>query len=70
MEHPEGELPKRTITRVSKLYDVGPVTFPAYEDTTVSARCREAVEPKEVIPVSDPHIQHTSRRRRLEGKAK
>lgn len=29
--------PLRTIERV-KLYDVGPVTFPAYEQTTVSAR--------------------------------
>jgi HK97 family phage prohead protease len=32
--------PLRTITRV-KLYDVGPVTFPAYEQTSVSARCRQ-----------------------------
>lgn len=33
-----GDVPVRTITR-AKLYDVGPVTFPAYEQTTVSARC-------------------------------
>ena len=29
----------RIIKRVSKLYDVGPVTFPAYESTEISARC-------------------------------
>lgn len=33
-----GDMPVRTITS-AKLYDVGPVTFPAYEQTTVSVRC-------------------------------
>lgn len=42
-----GELPLRTITK-AKLYDVSPVTYPAYEETTVSARshaaaCQESV---------------------------
>lgn len=32
-----GELPLRTITK-AKLYDVSPVTYPAYEETSVSAR--------------------------------
>lgn len=36
-----GEMPLRTITR-AKLYDVSPVTYPAYEETTVSARSRAA----------------------------
>lgn len=31
---------RRNITRINKLYDVGPVTFPAYDDTSVSARDR------------------------------
>jgi HK97 family phage prohead protease len=35
-----GEMPTRTI-RAVKLYDVSPVTYPAYESTTVSARSRE-----------------------------
>lgn len=28
----------RTITEIGQLFDVGPVTFPAYSDTTVAAR--------------------------------
>jgi uncharacterized protein len=33
------DLPKRTIKEV-KLYDVGPVTFPAFEQTDISARAK------------------------------
>lgn len=32
----------RTVTKVSRLYDVGPVTFPAYPDTTVAIRSMTA----------------------------
>lgn len=38
----------RTLERV-KLYDVGPVTFPAYTDTTVAARSLEAVRNGEEV---------------------
>lgn len=37
----EAKLPLRIIKRVGRLHDVGPVTFPAYEQTEVSARCAE-----------------------------
>ncbi len=37
------KLPLRRIKR-AKVYDVGPVTFPAYDATTVSARCRDKAE--------------------------
>lgn len=40
-EMKSGKLPLRTIKR-AKLYDVSPVTFPAYEETSVSARDLEA----------------------------
>jgi len=34
----------RTIKRVDELYDVSPVTYPAYKSTTVSARSLDQVE--------------------------
>lgn len=40
----DGKLPLRTIKRFSRLFDVGPVTFPAYEETKVSARSLEKAE--------------------------
>lgn len=33
-----GDLPLRSISRVTELIDVGPVTFPAYDETTTEAR--------------------------------
>lgn len=38
----EGGVETRTITEVYKLYDVGPVTFPAYPDTSVALRSLDA----------------------------
>jgi len=52
-----GELPLRRVQDV-KLYDVAPVTFPAYADTSVSARAMEqagAVQPPEP-PQADPSL--------------
>jgi hypothetical protein len=37
-----GTLPLRTITEIDELFDVSPVTYPAYATTTVSARAEEA----------------------------
>jgi HK97 family phage prohead protease len=34
----EQEITKRTITKVSRLFDVSPVTYPAYPDATVALR--------------------------------
>jgi HK97 family phage prohead protease len=42
-----GEMPLRTIRKV-RLYDVSPVTYPAYESTTVSARSLEAAKAETV----------------------
>lgn len=36
-----GKLPLRKIMRVAELYDVSPVTYPAYPDTSVSARSKD-----------------------------
>ena len=45
-----GELPLRTIHEIEWLRDVGPVTFPAYEETTVQARdaASAAIEPADI----------------------
>jgi hypothetical protein len=41
-EQRDGEdMPTRYITRIKKLYDVSPVTYPAYPDTTVAVRSLE-----------------------------
>jgi HK97 family phage prohead protease len=58
------ELPLRVIKRVS-LFDVSPVTFPAYQDTTVSARSLEQASASVPAPESDcahaARLQHALR---------
>lgn len=49
---------ERTIKKVSKLYDVSPVTYPAYADTSVALRNMPE-------PVSDPDFSAADRERRL-----
>lgn len=53
-----GKLPLRKIIRVAPLYDVSPVTYPAYADTTVSARAearaKELAPPAEVKAPEPP----------------
>lgn len=36
----EGQPDRRTITKMAAVYDVGPVTYPAYEDTDVALRSK------------------------------
>lgn len=58
-----GELPLRTIKEVEWLRDVGPVTFPAYEETTVQARdaAKAALEASEIVdPVFDNSVARAS----------
>jgi HK97 family phage prohead protease len=62
------DLPLRTIKRVS-LFDVSPVTFPAYQDTTVSARSLEQAAASAPAPKSDDaqdaRLQHAHRQTEL-----
>lgn len=39
-----GEMGKRSINKISRLWDVSPVTYPAYDDTSVAARSRDKVK--------------------------
>lgn len=36
--------PKRTITDIEKVFEVSAVTFPAYEETEINARCKTELE--------------------------
>lgn len=45
-KHSEGQPSVRTITKVKRLYDVSPVTRPAYPDATVGARAFELSKEK------------------------
>ena len=36
------DVPERTLKRVGRLYDVSPVTYPAYADTSIAARSLDA----------------------------
>lgn len=40
-EERDGETPVRHITKIKRLYDVSPVTYPAYPDTSVAVRSLE-----------------------------
>ena len=43
-EELDGDMPKRTVLKIKKLYDVALVDIPAYENTEVYARSFEALE--------------------------
>ena len=69
-ERQEGDGPTiatRTITKVARLYDVAPVTYPAYPDATVALRSleefRKTEEPEEPDPIDQTiSIRHWQRR--------
>jgi HK97 family phage prohead protease len=47
--------PLRTVRAVGELYDVGPVTYPAYSDTSVACRAyNKALETREQPPAIEP----------------
>lgn len=56
-EKREGDGPTlitRTISKVSRLYDVSPVTYPAYPDATVALRSLEEFRQTEPAPEPEP----------------
>ena len=58
-ESDERDLPLRTIQEV-KLYELGPVTFPAYEATTAGVRARPAYEAWRQAHREAPPTEHQS----------
>ena len=50
----EGQPDLRTITAIEGVYDVSPVTYPAYEDTDVALRSKQAQQPPTPKPTPDP----------------
>lgn len=63
----EKKIPLRLIKRVGRLYDVGPVTFPAYEQTKVSSRALEQAEAMALaeMPTTPPPLSGEAERERL-----
>lgn len=56
----------RTITKISKLYDVSAVDIPAYEETSISARAFFEVEHSKEVAA----LEQVARRRRLLARAR
>ena len=50
----------RTITEVDELFDVSPVTYPAYPDTSVALRSMDKAKETVFKPASDSDILHLS----------
>lgn len=59
----DGKLMVRTITKVARLYDVSPVTYPAYPDTTVATRSLDEFR-KEATPAPAITTAESARRAR------
>lgn len=49
----DGELPLRQIVKLKRLYDVSPVTYPAYQDTSVAKRSLDAFKAKDIEVTTD-----------------
>jgi len=73
----ENEIPVREISKIDKLYDVSPVTYPAYHETDVSVKSRtsyeefrasqpQAVGPDVVTEPSSTEAEAEARKRQLE----
>jgi HK97 family phage prohead protease len=60
-----GDVPVRTLVKVKQLYDVGPVTYPAYLDTSAAMRSLDRSKPvPESVPVEfDPLPLYLARTR-------
>ena len=53
-KHFDDKPSERTIVKIGRLYDIGPVTFPAYEDTTVGVRSLEQFQQNQQSDIGAP----------------
>jgi uncharacterized protein len=60
----------RTIKKVRRLYDVSPVTFPAYPDATVALRSLDRLKEKREDPKPDNTWENEARERQIRIKTK
>jgi uncharacterized protein len=60
----------RTIKKVRMLYDVSPVTFPAYPDATVALRSLDRLKEKREDPKPDNTWENEARERQIRIKTK
>lgn len=60
----DGDKRLRTITKLERWYDVAPVTYPAYQDTTVAARSLEQIQKQETPQINEETVamQHRTLR--------
>ena len=65
-EGENGEPTLRRITEIDALYDVSPVTFPAYPDTAVALRSLEALKPVPEPAPKEEKIDHEAESRKRE----
>ena len=60
----------RTLVEVDTLFDVGPVVYPAYPDTSVAARSLEKVREERDVPQPDPDQSEQNRAALAAARAK
>jgi uncharacterized protein len=60
------DVPTRTIMEVNELYDVSPVTFPAYPDTEVALRSLDNIKKDILMDAKDTSIRALAEKRNLD----
>ena len=67
----EGEIPKRRITKIDRLYDVSIVDIPAYDNTSIYARSLEAMDLElKTMDLAEKNMKAELIRRKLNLKIK
>ena len=66
----EGKIPKRTITKIERLYDVSVVDTPAYDASSIYARSLESMELElKTMDLAEQEVQATIIKKRIKIKS-